>query len=130
MAIASCDSFDFRFSIVIFPKDYDTLSPFLEEDKVVMVEGSFKGSLENEEISVVANSLRTNTITAVREQAVEMGLFDANQKVSFYESRSDEEKEDTIHTTTYTLSLPKLPIDKIFWILKNFFYQNLVEIFE
>ena len=38
MAIASCDSFDFRFTVVIFPKDYDTLSPFLEPDKVVMVE--------------------------------------------------------------------------------------------
>ncbi len=38
MAIANCDSFDFRFTIVVFPKDYDTLGNLLEEDKVVLVE--------------------------------------------------------------------------------------------
>lgn len=38
MAIANCDSFDFRFTIVVFPKDYDTLGNLLEEDKIVLVE--------------------------------------------------------------------------------------------
>ncbi len=38
MAIANCDSFDFRFTVVVFPKDYDTLGNLLEEDRVVLVE--------------------------------------------------------------------------------------------
>lgn len=38
MAIANCDSFDFRFTIVVFPKDYETLGNLLEEDKIVLVE--------------------------------------------------------------------------------------------
>ena len=65
-------------------------------------------------MSVVANSLRTNTITAVREQAAEMGLFNPNEKVSFYDVMGLEDTETgsssetaTIKPTLWTLKLPK-----------------------
>lgn len=38
MAIALCDSFDFKFTVLVFSKDYETLSPLLEEDKILLVE--------------------------------------------------------------------------------------------
>ncbi|MDP2104015.1 MAG: DNA polymerase III subunit alpha, partial [Candidatus Gracilibacteria bacterium] len=42
MAIAMCDSSDFRFTLLVFSKEYETLSPLLEEDKIVLVEGTFR----------------------------------------------------------------------------------------
>ena len=85
MAVAACDSFDFRFSIVVFPKEYETLGKLLEEDTIALVEGGLKCSEENSEISVVANTIRTNTITSIRDQAVDMKLFEPKAKVSFYD---------------------------------------------
>ena len=59
-------------------------------------------------MSVVANSLRTNTITAIREQAVEMNLFNPSEKVSFYDALGDaEESASGEKMTTWTLTLPK-----------------------
>lgn len=84
MAVATCDSTDFRFSTVVFPKDYELLGPILEEDKVLLVEGNLKCDLDSGEISVIATSLKSNTITAIRSQAQEMQLFDAKFHVSYY----------------------------------------------
>lgn len=110
MAIANCDSFDFRFTIVIFPKDYETLGKLLEEDKIVLVEGGLKCSLENAEISVVANAIRNNTITSVREQAMDMKLFDPNAKVSFYDFSSEggEEGGDKPHDEIFVIKIPRV----------------------
>lgn len=110
MAIANCDSFDFRFTIVIFPKDYETLGKLLEEDKIVLVEGGLKCSLENAEISVVANAIRNNTITSVREQAMDMKLFDQNAKVSFYDFSGDGDggASDKPHDEIFVLKIPRV----------------------
>lgn len=110
MAIANCDSFDFRFTVVIFPKDYDTLGNLLEEDKIVLVEGGLKCSLENGEISVIANAIRSNTITSVREQAMDMKLFDPNAKVSFYDfsNDGDENGGNKPHDEIYVLKIPRI----------------------
>lgn len=110
MAIANCDSFDFRFTIVIFPKDYETLGKLLEEDKIVLVEGGLKCSLENAEISVVANAIRNNTITSVREQAMDMKLFDPNAKVSFYDFSTEggESESDKPHDEIFVIKIPRI----------------------
>lgn len=110
MAIASCDSFDFRFTVVVFPKDYETLGNFLEEDKIVLVEGSLKCSLENGEVSVVAQAVRANTITSIREQAMDMNLFDPNAKVSFYDFSNREEGQETDkpHDEIVVLPIPRI----------------------
>lgn len=76
MAIALCDSSDFRFSLLVFSKEYEALSPLLEEDKIVLVEGAFRGNEENGEISVSAQTIRASTITSIRQQAKDMNLFD------------------------------------------------------
>ncbi len=81
MAIGMCESTDFRFSVVIFPKDYETLGGLLEDNKIILVEGNLKCDLSTGEISVVAQAIKANTITSMRTQAQEMGLFDASQRV-------------------------------------------------
>lgn len=109
MAIANCDSFDFRFTIVVFPKDYETLGNLLEEDKVVLVEGGLKCSLENAEISVVANAIRVNTITSVREQAMDMKLFNPDAKVSFYDfSTEGPDGSDKPHDEIFVIKIPRI----------------------
>ena len=82
MAIATCDSFDFRFTVLVFSKEYETLSPLLEEDKILLVEGIFRGNEENGEMAVTAQTIRASTITSIRQQANDMNLFDAKAIVN------------------------------------------------
>jgi DNA polymerase III alpha subunit len=84
MMLAKCESVDFRFTITVFPKEYDKYATLIEEDKIVLVEGGFQGNEQMEEISVIPNSLKTTTITFARQQAQELGLFDAKDIVNFY----------------------------------------------
>ncbi len=104
MAIAMCDSFDFKFTVLVFSKEYEALSPLLEEDKVLLVEGIFRGNEENGEMSVTAQTIRSNTITSIRQQANDMNLFDAKALVNlsgFVEElaenmpETDKKKDDT-----------------------------------
>lgn len=76
MAIALCDSFDFQFTVLVFSKEYEALSLLLEEDKILLVEGIFRGNEENGEMSVTAQTIRASTITSIRQQAKDMNLFD------------------------------------------------------
>lgn len=82
MAIATCDSFDFKFTVLVFSKEYEALSPLLEEDKVLLIEGIFRGNEENGEIAVTAQTIRASTITSIRQQANDMNLFDAKVLVN------------------------------------------------
>jgi DNA polymerase III alpha subunit len=81
MCVALCDGIHFRFSIVVFPKDYDSMGNVLQENLIAVVEGNLKCNEDNGEISVVAQAVKTFTITALRTQAIEMNLFDAKHKV-------------------------------------------------
>ncbi len=82
MAIATCDSFDFKFTVLVFSKEYEALSPLLEEDKILLVEGIFRGNEENGEMAVTAQTIRPSTITSTRQQANDMNLFDAKALVN------------------------------------------------
>ena len=82
MAIAICDSFDFRFTVLVFSKEYETLSPLLEEDKILLVEGIFRGNEESGEMAVTAQTIRPSTITSIRQQAQDLNLFDSKALVN------------------------------------------------
>lgn len=82
MAIATCDSFDFKFTVLVFSKEYEALGPLLEEDKILLVEGIFRGNEENGEMAVTAQTIRASTITSIRQQAKDMNLFDAKALVN------------------------------------------------
>lgn len=81
MAIGTCEGIDFNFTVVIFPKDYETLSPSLKEDTILLVDGNFKCSLESGEISIIATGIKSNTISTIRNQANDMNLFDSAHRV-------------------------------------------------
>lgn len=82
MAIATCDSFDFKFTVLVFSKEYEALGPLLEEDKILLVEGIFRGNEENGEMAVTAQTIRASTITSIRQQANDMNLFDSKALVN------------------------------------------------
>lgn len=96
MAIATCDSFDFKFTILVFSKEYEALSPLLEEDRILLVEGIFRGNEENGEISVTAQTIRASTITSIRQQAKDMNLFNPKLFVNLsgYTEETDESGTD------------------------------------
>lgn len=94
MVIANCDSFDFKFSFLVFPKDYDKYADMVEAGKIVLVEGPLKMNLEANELTVSIMNLRTTTITTIRQQAKEMGLFNANEKVNFFQDAAGPSEEE------------------------------------
>lgn len=138
MAIALCDSSDFRFTLLIFSKEYETLSPLLEEDKIVLVEGIFRGNEENGEISVSAQTIRASTITSIRQQAKDMNLFDPKAfvnlsgyseeiKIDAEETKNHKETEDVKQENTpeeerteYIISVPSSVRKEDFTDLKTF----------
>lgn len=81
MCVALCDGIHFRFSIVVFPKDYEALGNLLQDNLIAVVEGNLKCNEENGEISIIAQTVKTFTITTLRAQAQEMNLFDPKHKV-------------------------------------------------
>ncbi len=81
MCVALCDGIHFRFSIVVFPKDYDALGNLLQDNLIAVVEGNLKCNEDNGEISVIAQTVKTFSITMLRAQAMEMNLFDSKHKV-------------------------------------------------
>lgn len=93
MAMAACDAFDFRFNLVIFPKDYEKFQNLLEVGKLALVQGNLRTSVENGEISVSAMDLRTMSVTAVRAQAKEIGIFRPEEKAIPYRKAEDGELE-------------------------------------
>lgn len=99
MMTAVCESFDFTFIMVIFPKDYDTFASIVVEDTIAVVEGNLKTNLLNGEISVIVQSLKTATITNIRTQAAEMGLFNEQHKVNLF--------ADVQEAESYTITVPK-----------------------
>ena len=67
--------------MVVFPKDYEAFGQLLVEDQVAIVEGYFKGNSVSGEISVIVQTLKTHSITALRTLAQEMSLFDPSHRV-------------------------------------------------
>ncbi len=104
MGIAVCEGVGITFSMVVFPKDYELLGGLLIPDQVAIVEGYFKGNPLSGEISVIVETLKTHSITKMRELAQEMQLFDPKHRV-----RSALIREANAETsqTPYLLDIPK-----------------------
>lgn len=99
MIIATCESFDFRFTTVVFPKDYEQYNKIIEVDKILLVEGFLKTNLEMGEISVAVSAVKASTITAIRNQAIEMGLFHEQDKVNLFSAEESMLAEPTSHSS-------------------------------
>ena len=110
MCVAICDGVDFRFSIVIFPKDYEALGNLLQDHLIAVVEGNLKCNPDNGEISVIAQSLKTFNISTLRAQAKEMNLFDPKftiRKKATATKDSLAKNAETPAVSPFVLDIPK-----------------------
>lgn len=89
MLTANCDSTFFRFVITVFPKDYEKYAPMLESGKIVMADGSLKFNEQMNEISVMPDLVRITTLTSLRNQVIELGMYDEKDKVNYLSDLED-----------------------------------------
>ena len=75
MIFLKCEWFDYDFEVVIFPKDVDKFKDKLELDKIVIVNGTLSVNFEYGRKSIQARDIKIASISVVREQAKDLGLF-------------------------------------------------------
>lgn len=75
MMFLKCEWFDYDFEVVIFPKDIEKFKDKLDIDKIVIVNGSLDINFEYGRKSIRARDIKIATISMVREQARDLGLF-------------------------------------------------------
>jgi len=80
MMFLRCEWFDYDFEVVIFPKDVDTYKDKLAIDKIVIVNGSLDINFEYKRKSIRARDIKIASITMVRSQAKDLGLFDNSKR--------------------------------------------------
>lgn len=85
MMTVNCDSTFFKFVITIFPKDYEKFANSIKLDSIVMVEWNLRFNEQMEEISIMPNSIKSTTITELRQKAKEDSCFNENEKINYLE---------------------------------------------
>ena len=84
MMFLKCEGFDYDFEVVIFPKDIEKYAQKLEIAKIIIVNGSLDINFEYNRRSIRARDIKIATINQVREQAIDIGLFDSQRRLGFY----------------------------------------------
>ncbi|MDD2871632.1 MAG: DNA polymerase III subunit alpha [Candidatus Gracilibacteria bacterium] len=75
MVFLKCEGFDYDFEVVIFPKDVDKYKDKLDIDKIIIINGILSVNFEYARKSIQARDIKIATISMVREQAKDLGLF-------------------------------------------------------
>ncbi|MDD3793343.1 MAG: DNA polymerase III subunit alpha [Candidatus Gracilibacteria bacterium] len=107
MIFLKCEGFDYDFEVVIFPKDVDKYKDKLENDKIIIVSGSLDINFEYKRKSIQARDIKVASITQVREQANDLGLFDKSKR--FINLNLNEIKEEEICDTTESEACSIMP---------------------
>lgn len=139
MIVASCDSTFFKFSITIFPKDYDKFANTLSEWQIAMVEWNLKFNYEMWEIAIMPNSIRMTSITNLRNQVIENWSFNENDKINhmqdeeellerFEKEKKEEEMKFIIKTTKQVNKEDLLSLKEFLLSLDKWDYQIYLNI--
>ena len=122
MVFLKCESFDYDFEVVIFPKDVEKYGNIVEEDKIIIVSGNLNINFEYKRKSIQARDIKVASITQVRNQARDLDLFDSSRSRASkwwdIEEEFEEKLEKKIETHTwepeaqieswkYVVSVPK-----------------------
>jgi DNA polymerase III subunit alpha len=123
MVFLKCESFDYDFEVVIFPKDVEKYGNIVEEDKIIIVSGNLNINFEYKRKSIQARDIKIATITQVRDQARDLDLFDNSKsraskwtedETEEFDKKLEEkieshtwEPEEQIQASKYTVSVPK-----------------------
>ena len=91
MIFLKCDSFDYEFEVVIFPKDVEKYESKLELNRIVIVSWALNINLEYKRKTVQIRELKVASITMVRNQAQELWLLDDNRRFTNLKLNQDAE---------------------------------------
>lgn len=82
MAFLKCEWFDYDFEVVIFPKDIEEYFSKLEEWKIVIVSWFLNVNFEYNRKSIQLRDIKIASVSQVREQALDLWLYDELFKVT------------------------------------------------
>lgn len=98
MIFLKCDSFDYEFEIVIFPKDVEKYEAKLELNRIVIVSWALNINLEYKRKTVQVRDLKIASITMVRDQAKELWLLDDKKRFANLQLNQDTQLENLNQT--------------------------------
>lgn len=91
MAIMQIEDTSGKIDCVVFPKTYQKYSSFLEEDKILFIEGILEKRLGS--MQVIVKSIKSFTLEEVQAIAKKENLWTENEKIK-YSVRLEDDKED------------------------------------
>lgn len=81
MVFLSCDGFDTSFEATVFDKEYAQYKDTLKIGAIIILEGTLDINFEYKRKGIRIRSLSLATLTQVRNQAQDMGLFDGKKRI-------------------------------------------------
>ena len=93
MLFLKCESFDYDFEAVIFPKDVEKYEDKLDINKIIIISGALNVNLEYKRKSIQTRELKVATITMVRDQGRELGLMDDKKRFTNLDLNQVQESE-------------------------------------
>lgn len=69
MLIVQCEWTKFNFTVLVFPKNYDSMKNSIEEDMILRIDWFFQFNKDSWEIAIIPDSIRKYSITRVRDIA-------------------------------------------------------------
>ncbi|MBB1564739.1 DNA polymerase III subunit alpha [Candidatus Gracilibacteria bacterium] len=96
MGFLKCEGFDFDFEVVIFPKDIEKYAEKLDSNLVVIVTGGLDINFEYKRKSIRAKELKITSISMIREQARDLGIFDGSRRFINNELNAIKDEDESI----------------------------------
>ena len=96
MWFLKCEWFDFDFEVVIFPKDIEKYAEKLDSNLVVIVTWGLDINFEYKRKSIRAKELKITSISMIREQARDLGIFDWSRRFINNELNAIKDEDESI----------------------------------
>ena len=96
MWFLKCEWFDFDFEVVIFPKDIEKYAEKLDSNLVVIVTWWLDINFEYKRKSIRAKELKITSISMIREQARDLGIFDWSKRFINNELNAIKDEDESI----------------------------------
>lgn len=93
MLFLYCEGYDYDFEVTIFDRDYNEYKDKLDIGKIVIVEWNLDVNFEYGRKNIRSRKITTASLTQVRVQARDMGLFDSSKRISLIAQKKDEPEE-------------------------------------
>ena len=94
MMFFNCEWFDYDFDVAIFDRDYDKYKDRIKEDSIVIVNGNLSINFEFKRKSIQSRDIKIATLSQIREQAMDLWLFDWVRVNKFLQQTNEVEESN------------------------------------